>query len=197
MAPAQSRRRHVFIKKGFQKRFIGKMMLIVFLSNIIFGALVFILANNHMSSIMYMAHITTTQVFAELENALVWAIMIGSIISMILSSILTIFIVTYSIHRIAGPLYKFESACKEIGEGNFNAHTVLRDDDELKDLSKAFGLMIDSLKSQKMKRVKVRQDIRMHLKMAHDYYLTDDQKSSLKDIEKILMEWEKQDSAQK
>ncbi len=48
-------------------------------------------------------------------------------------------------NRIAGPLYRFESVCKEVAKGNYKVRVKLRDGDGLRGLEKEFNAMLDSL----------------------------------------------------
>lgn len=48
-------------------------------------------------------------------------------------------------NRIAGPIYRFESVCKEVAKGNYKVRVKLRDGDGLRSLEKEFNAMLDSL----------------------------------------------------
>ena len=51
-------------------------------------------------------------------------------------------------HRVAGPLPKIYRALREIGDGNFDQHLVLRKHDELKELTLAINAMVENLKKR-------------------------------------------------
>ena len=48
-------------------------------------------------------------------------------------------------NRIAGPIYRFESVCKEVAKGNYKVRVKLRDGAGLRRLEKEFNAMLDSL----------------------------------------------------
>lgn len=48
-------------------------------------------------------------------------------------------------NRIAGPLYRFESTCREIAKGNYKVRIHLREGDGLRGLEKEFNLMLEAL----------------------------------------------------
>lgn len=48
---------------------------------------------------------------------------------------MTIIVVLYISHEIAGPLYRFESLCHQVGEGNLDTITYLRKKDQLQELA--------------------------------------------------------------
>jgi methyl-accepting chemotaxis protein len=62
---------------------------------------------------------------------------------------LIIFLGSYFISfKLAGPLYRFEQSCEEVGNGDLTYRVHLRKNDELLDLQDKFNLMIDSLQSK-------------------------------------------------
>jgi len=48
-------------------------------------------------------------------------------------------------HRIAGPIYRFKKAMKEVAAGSQNVRIKLRDKDQLKDVADVFNEMMDAL----------------------------------------------------
>jgi len=55
-------------------------------------------------------------------------------------------------HKIAGPLYRFEQSCAEIGRGNLALKVGLRKFDSLSDLREAFNGMTGNL-NEKIKKI--------------------------------------------
>jgi len=62
---------------------------------------------------------------------------------------IVIFLISFFIsHKFAGPLFRFEQTCEEVGDGDLTYRVNLRKNDELLDLQDKFNLMIDSLQSK-------------------------------------------------
>ena len=52
-------------------------------------------------------------------------------------------------HIIAGPLYRFEKLCEQVGNDDLDIITAIREKDQLHDLAKAFMVMINKLSARK------------------------------------------------
>jgi methyl-accepting chemotaxis protein len=50
-------------------------------------------------------------------------------------------------HRVAGPIYRFKKAMREVGAGNLNLRVHLRRKDQLKDVAASFNEMVSRLKA--------------------------------------------------
>jgi methyl-accepting chemotaxis protein len=144
-------RRTVFIKKAFQGRFILNMFLLILLSGLCSAALIYWLTGGDLAAKSLTAH---GNIKTALDN-LGFSIAIANLAALLVAGITTITMVLYASHKIAGPLYRFEKICEQIGEGNLDTATALREGDQLQDMGKAFADMADKLRQRKTQRLEL------------------------------------------
>ena len=121
-------------------------MLLLFFVALIMGVIIlglglYIFSSSELDTRLFQAH-------TRIMNS--WEILYPTIILamtsvFILVFFITLYMVIYLSHKIAGPLYKFEIIADEIGNGNFNVNVKLRKKDELTPLQTAFENMRDNL----------------------------------------------------
>jgi nitrate/nitrite-specific signal transduction histidine kinase len=143
-----SKRHTVFIKKSFQGRFILNVFLLIFASGLCSALLVYWLTGGELQAQSLTAH---ANIMNTLEHLGI-SILIGNLVAILVSGGLAVFVVLYASHKIAGPLYRFEALCEQIGDGNLDAITSLREGDQLQELGTAFGEMVTKLRSRKDQR---------------------------------------------
>ena len=148
-------RRTVFIKRGFQMRFITWVIVLLILCGICSAAVLYPFLSSEISSKLSTGH----RDVGDIKKHLALAIIIGNVLAVIVAALATTVVILYISHKIAGPLYRFEMICKEIGRGNLNAYTKLREHDQLEGLSEAFSNMLTQLRSR-------RTDQHVHLEAA-------------------------------
>ncbi len=116
-------------------------IVVVILGVTILGFELYIFSSSELDTRLFQAH-------TRIMNS--WEILLPTIILttasvFILVFVITLYMVIYLSHKIAGPLYKFEIIADEIGNGNFNVNVKLRKKDELTPLLTAFENMRDNL----------------------------------------------------
>lgn len=84
----------------------------------------------------------------DIKSHLALAIIIGNVLAVIVAALATTVVILYISHKIAGPLYRFEMICKEVGRGNLNVSAGLREKDQLGGLSEAFSEMLAQLRNR-------------------------------------------------
>ena len=112
----------------------------------ILGLVLYVFSSSELDTRLFEAH-------SRIMNS--WEILFPTIILttisvFILVFLITLYLVIYLSHKIAGPLYKFEMIADEIGNGNFKVNVKLRKKDELIPLQTAFENMLDNLHSKIM-----------------------------------------------
>ena len=155
MGSGKKMRRTVFIKRGFQMRFITWVIVLLILCGICSAAVLYPFLSSEISSELSTGH----RDIGDIKKHLALAIIIGNVLAVIVAALATTVVILYISHKIAGPLYRFEMICKEIGRGNLNAYTKLREHDQLEGLSEAFSNMLTQLRSR-------RTDQHVHLEAA-------------------------------
>jgi methyl-accepting chemotaxis protein len=141
----QVKRKHVFINKAFQGRFIAGVFALIVLSGLCSALLIYWLTGNELQVQSQTAHVNILTAFERLGLS----ILIGNVVALILVGVVSVVTVNYATHKIAGPLYRFEKICEQVGEGQFDTVTTLREHDQLQQLGIAFSLMVDKLRARK------------------------------------------------
>ncbi|MFH0976034.1 MAG: hypothetical protein V1874_09655 [Spirochaetota bacterium] len=127
----KNRRHIILINREFQVRLISKFIIINILIMIIFGFFLYIFLNSEVETNLLSAHVT----YKNVKDMLFPIILTLSIINMLVSSIIIAVFVLYASHKVAGPLYRFNEALKDILNKNLKTFTALREGDQLYDCS--------------------------------------------------------------
>lgn len=144
MRSGKKMRRTVFIKRGFQMRFITWVIVLLILCGICSAAVLYPFLSSEMSSKLSTGH----RDIGDIKKHVALAIVIGNVLAVIVAALATTVVILYISHKIAGPLYRFEMICKEIGHGNLNVSAGLREKDQLGGLSEAFSEMLAQLRGR-------------------------------------------------
>lgn len=129
-------RKIIFIKKKFQLKIVAFVMLCVLFST----ALITYEFLSLLQDIFSKHPALLQNIFAE-GSSLVVLFLIKIAICFI---VILLFTALLS-NKIAGPIYRFEEAFKQVAQGNKKVRVSLRQDDTLRDLEKGFNNMMDIL----------------------------------------------------
>lgn len=135
------KRRIILINKRFQYGLIIKFILVNIFILTIFGAFLFMFLNSEVETNLYSAHVT----YQNMKDMLFPIVLTLSLINILVSSVIIAFFVFFASHRIAGPLYRFSEAIKQISLGNLKPMLTLRKKDELSGFSETLKDMADKL----------------------------------------------------
>ena len=138
------RRRHYFIKKDYQFKFILKFCLIVFIGALISTALLLAFSQGTLTSSFENSRL----VVRTTAIAILPTVIYTYLITLALISLVTIIAVLLISHKIAGPIFRFEKELREIGSGNLTKRVVLRKNDQIKDLAQSLNDMTESLRQK-------------------------------------------------
>ncbi len=145
------RRRHYFIRKDFQGRFVLRFFLAILLGALIFTIILGVFSSHTLTVTYEDSYLrvdrTPKALFLQILRAHGAYILILGVAISIVSVFLS--------HRIAGPLYRLEKSVEDISKGNLSFRINLRRKDEVKELANLINGMIDTLSG----RI---QDIRLH-----------------------------------
>ncbi len=144
MNDTKKNRKTIFIKRGFQLRFIIWVIGLLIICCLCSAAVLYPLLSSELNSKLVSAHRDASSI----KSQLMLAILIGNLLAIIVASLASVVVFLYITHKIAGPLYRFERICEEIGHGKFNVSTTPREKDQLKGLSAAFGEMLTKLRDR-------------------------------------------------
>lgn len=135
------RRRHYFIKKEFQFKFILKFCLIILVGVIFSTGLLFLFSQGTLTSSFQQSRL----VIKNTASAILPAVIYTNLITLGLITLATIVVTIFISHKIAGPMFRFEKDLKEIGEGDLTKNIGLRKKDQLTDMAVSLNKMIASL----------------------------------------------------
>lgn len=138
------KRRNVFIKKAFQGRFIAGVFLLILLSELCSALLIYWLTGSDLEAQSQSVHVNIVNAWERLGLSL----LIGNAVAVIVTGVLTVFVVLHASHKIAGPLYRFEKLCEQVGNGDLDIRVSLRENDQLAELAQAFSIMVDKLRAR-------------------------------------------------
>lgn len=148
MTNTAPKRRTIFIKKAFQGRFIGGVILLMLLSGFCSALLIYWMTGGDLQAQSESAHINIANAWARLGLSL----LIGNVVAILIAGTLGFFVVMYASHKIAGPLYRFEKLCEQVGNGDLDIVTSIREKDQLHDLANAFLGMVNKLNARKQRQ---------------------------------------------
>lgn len=137
------RRKRYFIKPGFQSRLTMIFILIVIIVANLVGAIVYGISIDKLEKKLIEEHKLPLDPI-QIGQTLLPGVVIAELISICVVAFISIFVT----HTIAGPVYRMERVCRDIGSGNLTNVIKLRPKDELKDLADAMNLMTDGLKER-------------------------------------------------
>jgi methyl-accepting chemotaxis protein len=146
-----TKRRQIFIKKDFQGRFILGAFALILLAGLCSALLIYWMTGGDLQAQSQSAH-------ANIVNAaerLGVSILIGNLVAILVAGGIAVSTVLYASHKIAGPLYRFETLCQEVGDGKLDTVTHLREHDQLQDLAVSFSNMVAKLRSRRDHRTRL------------------------------------------
>lgn len=159
MSKSISKRRNVFIKKDFQGRFILGAFTLILLSGLCSALLIYLITGDDLQAQSQSAHANIVNAWERLGIS----ILIGNVVSIVVAGAVAVISVLYASHKIAGPLYRFESLCEDVGNGNLDTITQLREKDQLQELALSFASMVAKLRERRQLRSRLITEIQQQL----------------------------------
>jgi nitrogen fixation/metabolism regulation signal transduction histidine kinase len=74
-------------------------------------------------------------------RAIIWSMMFILLPGLLLAIVQLVFLTVFFSHKIAGPVFRLEIACKRIIDGDYKEEIYLRDGDKMKNLAGLFNQM--------------------------------------------------------
>lgn len=147
------KRTQYFVAKKFQLRYIGLILFLAFSTAIMCAYVIY-----------YTMMITMGDKLANIYPqgrlvAIVNAVNIRILFSMLLIAPLIILIGVYASHKIAGPIGRIERFLKSVAEGDLSLPLTLRKNDELVSLAGGINGVVESIKANVKKEKAVISDI--------------------------------------
>ena len=142
MVTRDNRRRNYFIKKSFQTKFILRFCVLVVLGSVVSGVILYLLSGDTVTT----AFVNSRLSIVSTADYILPVLIASSLVSIVLVSIATAFVVMYLSHRIAGPLFRIEKDAKEIGSGNLALKIRLRTTDEIARMADSLNEMTENVR---------------------------------------------------
>ncbi len=147
----KKRRRSYIVKKNFQFRYVGVIVLLLLSAAILVAVNIYYQMGR---LVMENVHVVGIVSFLKSVN-LTLAVWFAFII------IVVVFFGIFFSHRIAGPLKHLEDSMARIGRGDFTKYVKIRKKDEFKDLIDVFNKMVISLRQLVLKDRSILKEISM------------------------------------
>jgi len=135
------KRRHYFIKKEFQFKFILKFFILILCGVLISSGLLFLFTRGTLTSSFQHSRLVVTNT----TSAILPAVIYTNLITLGLITLASIAVILFISHKIAGPLFRFEKELKKIGEGDLTKSIKLRKNDQITDMADSLNQMVASL----------------------------------------------------
>jgi len=183
MSNVPFKRRNVFINKTFQARIIVGVFLLILLSGLCSAALIFWITGSDLQAQSQTAHANIVNAWDRLGLS----IFIGNVVAIVIAGTLAVFAALYASHKIAGPLYRFERLCEQVGDGDLEVLVSLREKDQLQELGLAFAGMIDKLRTRQSEQQAVVAKIDTQIEqLKRDQNITGHQLSELNELARLI-----------
>lgn len=157
MSHSVSKRRTIFIKKAFQSRFIAGALGLVLLSSLSSALFIYWVTGGELQN-----QPAQTGLISGWER-LGLSLFLGNLVAVVVAGSAAVASALYASHKIAGPLYRFERLCEDVGSGNLDTSTQLRDGDQLQELALSFANMRDNLRNRRDQRIRLIGEINHHI----------------------------------
>lgn len=138
---AEKARRIVLINRRFQLKLIIKFILVNLLVMVLFGISIYFFLNSELDANLKTAHVT----YKNLKDMLLPVILTLSVMNILVSSVIISIIVLYASHKIAGPMYRFNTAINDICDKRLNTVASVREGDQLYECSDSLQKLISAL----------------------------------------------------
>lgn len=149
MSSQLAQRKKIFINKAFQGRLIIGVFALILLSGLCSALTIYLITGGDLQAQTQTAHVNIVNSLEKLGLSL----FIGNLIALTIAGSISVFMVLYASHKIAGPLYRFEKICEQIGDDQLDSVTALRANDQLQELGQAFSVMATKLRNRKDQRL--------------------------------------------
>lgn len=141
MTAIPKKRKILLINREFQVGFMARLAALVALGGLLSSIGLYLLAARELEAYSYRSHKFTP----ETREALLLEIAAVNGLAVVLVAAAGAWLALHSLHRVAGPMWRFERVVRSIAEGNLDVRTSLRQADELQDFAAALGHMTESL----------------------------------------------------
>jgi len=127
------RRKIVMINRKFQINLILKFIIVNIGIMALFGFLIYLFLDSELDANLMSSHTK----YKNMKDMLLPIVVALSFINVLISSFIIAFFVLFASFRIAGPLFRVNSALIDVASGNLKPFISLRDNDQLLEISQS------------------------------------------------------------
>jgi len=138
---AKYKRTQYFVAKKFQLKYVGLILLLVFLTTIMCSYVIYYTMMLTMGD--KLANVYPQGRLMAIVNVMNFRILFV----MLLMSPIIVMTGIYASHKIAGPIYRIERFLASMADGDFSVPLILRKNDELAALADGINRVADSVKT--------------------------------------------------
>lgn len=138
------RRRHYFIKKEYQTRFILRFCLIALAGVALSTVLLLFFSQGTLTSSYHNSRL----VVQSTTFAIMPAVLYTNLVTLLLILLATVVTVLFLSHKIAGPMLRFEKELQIVAGGDLTQQIRLREKDQFTELAQTLNAMTGSLRQR-------------------------------------------------
>jgi methyl-accepting chemotaxis protein len=138
------RRKHYFVKKDFQFKFILKFCLLILIGAILSTGLLFLFSQGTLTSSFQQSRLLIENTALVILPAVIYT----NLITLGLITLATIVVTLFISHKLAGPMFRFEKELKEIGKGDLTKRLEVRKKDPITGMADSLNEMIAGLNNK-------------------------------------------------
>ncbi len=147
-----NKRKHYYVKKEFQFKFILRFCLLLLLGIVISTTLLILFSQDTLTTSFQESRL----VIKRTGFAILPSVIYINLITLGLVTIATVIVTLFVSHKIAGPLLRLEKEIKNIGEGDLTKKIEFRGNDQITELCNCINEMTKGLHE---KIIDIRSDI--------------------------------------
>ncbi|MBI2838671.1 MAG: methyl-accepting chemotaxis protein [Acidobacteria bacterium] len=141
MTTLPKKRKILLINRELQVGFMTKLAALVALGGLMSSIGLYLLAATELEAYSYRSHKLTP----ETQEALLLEIAGVNGLAVVLVAAAGSWLALHSLHRVAGPLWRFARVVRSVADGDLDVRTSLRQVEELQEFAAALGQMTESL----------------------------------------------------
>ena len=133
-------KRQFYIKQEFQNRFILLFLCVLILGGLISVCLTYWNTRDTLTSAYVNSQLVIQSTSLAIMPSVIYTTLITVLVLIVIVGILTLLVS----HKIAGPMYRFESDLKRISTGDLRCKIQIRKGDQLQDLVVSLNQLVES-----------------------------------------------------
>ncbi|MFA6078656.1 MAG: methyl-accepting chemotaxis protein [Candidatus Omnitrophota bacterium] len=135
------RRKNYFIKKKFQLNFLSGFILLLLLESLLLGGLFMHLSTDTLTT----GYSNSVLKVERTSDFFFVSFLLSTLVAAVAMALVGMGVFIMLSHRLAGPLFRFESTLKDLENGDLTQRINLRKTDEIMALKESLNTLIESM----------------------------------------------------